>query len=354
MKEKMFFTGAFEVLPDGGLNVVHKTHSVPGELYDDDVLSWIISKDDMEMFSDGYVSNKDDCITIHIRSECHTDKTISRVKEFFLHEEKEIGLNIQLACFRGWNIEKFIYGINKGPFHFLKDAKSTMTDSEIIVRQQRNKDIFRCAVDQAWLDMCRTLQGGKSKKQKWEECKKRMAESLKYYFEGKPKKSIAAFDGWHDSTTSGFRDYGKLTVGQTQKILNMAMKYLYCCDDIRRKVKDHFKYSHIPLDGYILNWYKTKVNKKYDKKPWSKIDNLNEYHEIIRKVRGFLGEENLLESEFVIWREEKEKEDVKALNSCANKIIQSDKCSQELKELLLRFRNELESWPIESAVQSIE
>ena len=342
MKKYGFSTGAFAVFPDGGLNAAQKLHSVPGELYDDDVLSWLISNDDKEMFSDGYVSNKGDCITIHIRPELNKEKTINTVKDIFLHEQDEIGLSVKIAKFRGWDIECFVAGINKGPFRVLKDADLIQCDSEFVEINNHGKNIFRCAIDQAWIDMCRTLKSNKAKAKKWETFKEYMAADLKDYFNSKPKKSESAFDGWHGATTFNFREKGGLTVGQSQKILNMAMKYLYCCQDYRIGKKEHFRYCHMPLDGFILNWYKGFVDKDYDGEPWSKIDDLVKYSHIKNEIRQTLGAENVLEKEFEIWHTEKEKAEKKELRSCANRIMSNPNCSVELKELLEEFCGDLQ------------
>ena len=74
-----------------------------------------------------------------------------------------------------FNIECFIAGINRGPFRFLKDAHANTPDSEFIESRNNDKDIFRCAIDQAWLDMCRTLRSKKIKTENLEKCKENMA-----------------------------------------------------------------------------------------------------------------------------------------------------------------------------------
>ena len=239
------------------------------------------------------------------------------------------------------NIEYFIAGINRGPFRFLKDAHTNTPDSEFVESRNNDKDIFRCAIDQSWLDMCRTLRGEKTKTQNLEECKESMAKSLKNYFEKNPKKSKDEFDEWQKRRTLKFREVGNLTVGQSQKIINMAMKYLYCCNDFRKEKKEHFKYSHMPLDSYILNWFKSDIDKDFDNEPWSKIDNSKKYMEIVENIRNFLGQENVLEKEFEIWHTEKEKADKRTLRACANRIMASPACPENLKELLQKVCNEL-------------
>lgn len=120
-------------------------------------------------------------------------------------------------------------------------------------------------------------------------------------------------DAFSNSSTIG-------TYGKAQKIVNMTFKYLYCCENVD---ENYFKYCHMPLDSFTLEWYKritekddksNKVNLPYDMK-WSKLDK-DLYIKITNKIREklkqnlklndkngngiSLPEEPLL-AEFIIW-----------------------------------------------------
>lgn len=101
----MFFTGAFELIGDDCLNTIHKIHDK--EKYDDDVTSWILEDGDVDVFSDGYVSNEGNFITIHVRPEINNDKTIELIKDFFDVEEDD-SCEIIVVEFLGWEAESAI------------------------------------------------------------------------------------------------------------------------------------------------------------------------------------------------------------------------------------------------------
>ncbi len=239
------------------------------------------------------------------------------------------------------NISDFVKGISKGPFKVLKDTNREKADSVYVTEQSQEQDIFQCAVHQAWLDMCRTLRT--KNQEEWKQSQKTLAERMRAYFDGRPKTTEAAFDGWYCSVSGDIRTPSRLTVGQAQKLINMTFKYLYCCNDLRQKKGVHFTFCHMPLDGYTLSWYKCKVDSEYDGEVWSKIDDVTKYSQIIRNMRGHLGPDNLLKKEFQIWQTEKKKVEIKGLLTCAGKIMESGACASELKDLLQDYCDELSS-----------
>lgn len=107
----------------------------------------------------------------------------------------------------------------------------------------------------------------------------------------------------HRKWSDDLRDSGKLTYGQAQKIINMAFKYYYCCDD----APDDYKFydCHMPLDRYTLAWVKDITGVHLS--AWSKIDNYEIYLSIQTEIAKYLknNTSNLpthsLEAEFEIW-----------------------------------------------------
>ena len=108
------------------------------------------------------------------------------------------------------------------------------------------------------------------------------------------------------------------TIGKAQKVINMAFKYFYCCQDADEH-KHAFQYCHMPLDSLSLEWvYRTMkpTNKeKYTREKipaWSKLryDSSKEnasilsyksIQEDIRKHFENSTEWTPLTAEFVIW-----------------------------------------------------
>lgn len=115
------------------------------------------------------------------------------------------------------------------------------------------------------------------------------------------------------------------TIGKAQKVINMAFKYFYCCQDADEH-KHAFQYCHMPLDSLTLEWVYRKVKptngKKYTRNnipAWSKLcyDSSKEsasklsYKSIQEDIRKHFESRNKessdeykltpLTAEFVIW-----------------------------------------------------
>ncbi len=231
-------------------------------------------------------------------------------------------------------IQEFASIIEKGPFKCLRDYDGKAASEYIAVQNEDIGDIYNCAVYQAWLDMCRTVRGaGEEKaKKKYAAARKVAANALRSYFSGKPKTVEEAFDGWFDSVCFDVAAPAGLTVGQTQKIMNMAFKYLYCCDDIRSRYEKHFSCCHMPLDSYILRWYRDNcATAEYHGEVWSKIDDVSMYHHIQNEIREKLGGANVLLQEFSIWQDEKDAAEKRNFKTSAEKFMNQKDCPEKLK-----------------------
>ena len=194
-------------------------------------------------------------------------------------------------------IKAFIKQINKGSFKYLNDRKCTAPQSEYIVKatKKKYKNIYQCAVAQAWLDVCRRVEVNEYTKTKIEDGKKIISNTLQKYFAGKPKNE-EAFEGWYDSLLSISTKNTALTVGQAQKIINMSFKYLFCCADIRENKMSHFTWCHMPLDKVTLDWLGMKGL------AWTSIDDLELYSMITEFARNKAKNGNLLLKDFEIWK----------------------------------------------------
>ena len=194
------------------------------------------------------------------------------------------------------NIKAFIKLQSRGPFKHLNDKKCSSPQSEYIVRASISeyKNIYHCAVAQAWLDVCRNVEINEDNKSKIFWAKDLIANSLQAYFIGKPKNS-EAFESWYDSLLSNSTTNTTLTVGQAQKIINMSFKYLFCCADIRNNKLSHFTGCHMPLDSVTLEWLGMKGL------IWNSIDDPMLYSWIIDFARNKANNSNLLLKDFEIW-----------------------------------------------------
>lgn len=236
-------------------------------------------------------------------------------------------------------VEEFVSGISKGPFKYLGDEEGDGSSRYVEKRNPAFTDIYECAVYQAYLDMCRTVAGaGKGKaKKKAELARESAARSLREYFAGKPKVKEDAFDSWYRSCIFQARTAGGLTVGQAQKLLNMAFKYLYCCRDIRESAADHFSCCHMALDGYTLAWYKRECDSGYDGEAWSSIDDIAKYFHIVENTRSKVKGASPFLAEFGIWKRETDRAERRELKKWADKIAECEECPLELKNALRDF-----------------
>ena len=232
-------------------------------------------------------------------------------------------------------MKEFIQNLNKGPFKHLNDENCTFPQSVYIVSHSKNgyENIFQCAVTQAWLDMCRTTTGDSD-----DAIKQFFSDEIKKIYEQESSQTL------EDLIYSSSDEVSCLTVGQKQKIVNMANKYLYCCEDIRNnpKYQNAFKNAHMPLDSYVLEWYERVVvewmirtNKAFPGEKaaffkskmceWSKLNETDRtddtftnyegkefysYGFIQRTIREYIEENNdtsnslsPLEVEFLVWPE---------------------------------------------------
>ena len=194
-------------------------------------------------------------------------------------------------------IKAFIKLQNKGPFKYLNDKECSAPQSEYIVKATDNeyKNIYQCAVAQAWLDVCRSVTVNNKTKSKINRAKDMIAEMLEKYFNGKPK-NAEAFESWYDSLLSNSTTNIPLTVGQAQKIINMSFKYLFCCADIRNNKMSHFSWCHMPLDSVTLEWLGMKGL------VWNSIDDSRLYSMIMDYARYKAQNSNLLLKDFEIWK----------------------------------------------------
>lgn len=93
------------------------------------------------------------------------------------------------------------------------------------------------------------------------------------YFDNDPK-SEDEFDEWHNKICKKLLgiinsfysnpDGTEVCYGKAQKILNMTLKGCYCLNGANKKAK-HFKYCHVPLDSFTLEWFYRDVVQWFNK-----------------------------------------------------------------------------------------
>lgn len=205
---------------------------------------------------------------------------------------------------------------NNKPFE--KIAESCINDEGVI----------EAAVKLAYKDAQRTMKGIKNYNKG--DAFEAVSEKLEEYFNGDACGNAEKFDEKHkelcDKWKKNFPNSNLGTYGKAQKIVNMAFKYLYCCKDACEK-EDYFKYCHIPLDSFTLEWFCRECRDKIVKSKiasWSAIaeydlsdekknndndnDNEKKYYNYMffqEKFREMYSENELtpLQAEFIKWPE---------------------------------------------------
>ena len=222
-----------------------------------------------------------------------------------------------------------------------------------------NGEVYTAAVHLGYLDMCRTCHGigAKVSDAQRKASFKTLGEEIKGLLSDSSIDSQEAFDAKHKVLCNKYMDllkkYGyAIKYGQAQKVVNMALKYLFCCEDADL---DIFQYCHMPLDGLILNWCKKefKISVNSDKDAWSKLSK-EKYTDITKAIFCKLksssdvkysigGEKTILpkiplEAELVIWREEARKKTTKELltqlgKSCKDDYFKDNLTTEERKSI---------------------
>ena len=152
---------------------------------------------------------------------------------------------------------------------------------------------------------------------------------FKNWFQENPSKE--KFDSWHEETCTKVVVFLKkhyeekdCTIGKAQKIINMSFKNLYalCCEKgIEEEYANYFKFCHVPLDSFILEWFyrncKTANIKKNKIASWSAILEYGKNEETYvkgekefytyfffqKEFRNCFKDITPLQAEFAIWPE---------------------------------------------------
>ena len=222
---------------------------------------------------------------------------------------------------------------------------------------EENDEVYTAAVRLGYLDMCRTCHGigTKVSDDQRKASFKTLGGEIKGLLDDSSINSQEAFDAKHKELCKKYMDLLKneryaIKYGQAQKVVNMAFKYLFCCEDASSKPA--FKYCHMPLDGLIMNWCKDWCKKEYkisvnsDKDAWSKLTE-EKYTDITKAifcklksgdVEYSIGDENTilpkipLVAELVIWPEEARKKTTKELLTQLGKSCKDDYFKNNLKK----------------------
>ncbi|RKY91041.1 MAG: hypothetical protein DRQ13_11910, partial [Ignavibacteriae bacterium] len=119
------------------------------------------------------------------------------------------------------------------------------------------------------------------------------------------------FDNWHFQKCKKLKSEFlkiykfKITFGQSQKWINMTMKYLFALGEKRIKnIETNYEYFHIPIDNIVQNEL-AKIGIPKFKMAWSKLDSYEEYLDYQKKVRGLIKNQIPMDFEFKLFNKSK-------------------------------------------------
>ncbi len=195
-------------------------------------------------------------------------------------------INVTAATIRFRNKSNEDGRLKKGPFFNGTQAWSF---------EKNDIELFKNAVWQGYLDASRTFHGIEGTDKNTGAFLK-LAKSIQAYF-----KDDKPFDhnSWCNSFIADIEKFNHYNAryGQAQKVINMAFKYLFCCDNFDKQTRIKFDPCHMPLDQYTLAWYFLQGRNLFLE--WSYL-NQKQYETISIDIRTILGND-VLRAELVIW-----------------------------------------------------
>ena len=173
-------------------------------------------------------------------------------------------------------------------------------------------DRLSCCIARAYRDLNRTIHG-LAKVAEGEALRARASAVVRSYLTSLAKaggvcSDQAAFDERHRAastelcSTYSAAGFAKFRVGQAQKWLNMALKYVFVFGENRlRGYGRLFDLAHIPLDNIILDRLRSHGVPSLATS-WSRVSSYEEYMGIQRWVRSAFPDSAPLAVEFALWQ----------------------------------------------------
>ena len=151
----------------------------------------------------------------------------------------------------------------------------------------REKDYYLKCINRAYRDFSRTLRDLPKEKEVWKK------EQIGHLYNAilsmiDTNHTQSSFDIWHKETCNLLRNNltKPLSIGQSQKWINMSLKYMLCFGDKEiRGISKNIQYYHIPIDNIIQNEFKIIYNIKPILGPWSAIKSYSKYLNYQNEIR---------------------------------------------------------------------
>ncbi len=196
------------------------------------------------------------------------------------------------------------------PEHYADPTQKEQIDFLFRLYFGGNYSDLRLAINRAHRDFSRTVHGIRA----YPNARRLATESIHDSIAKLPMQhdvpDQAVFDLWHKKSTldlctayqtAGYKDF---FVGQAQKWINMALKYIHVFGESRIPgYQKFYPYCHVPIDSIILAQDEFKNLRSFSC-AWSRIDNYDdEYMAFQRAVRQKFTHSSPLAVEFLAWQQ---------------------------------------------------
>ena len=185
----------------------------------------------------------------------------------------------------------------------IKISKTDRSNFLLFLYFGKSNDYLDNCINRAYRDFNRTLHGFsklENKDEIYSEAKEYLRKSLLNLSSDKSIDSQDSFDDWHKRLCEELRvlfdsySYKTLFIGQSQKWINMTLKYIYMFHKKNSGFENLFQFSHIPIDNIILS----KLDYKDLTSAWSRINNYEEYFKVQKHVREVAANQKMTAFEF--------------------------------------------------------
>jgi hypothetical protein len=166
------------------------------------------------------------------------------------------------------------------------------------------------AIKRAYRDFNRTIEEMPPNEVDRQVLREKWIEELKMNLELLLNKEVLSqeeFDNWHKSlcyTLSNANQKVVLKVGQTQKWINMTLKYLFLMGEEHVKgITKNYRFFHIPIDSIIQKVMEEKFKIGKVSEVWSKMSDYNDYLDYQKQVRKVFENKIPMDEEFRLFNE---------------------------------------------------
>lgn len=151
---------------------------------------------------------------------------------------------------------------------------------------------YHAASEKAYLDLCRTIRFQNTTIEMREDLRERVARLIEKAIDrdiADKDHTQLSYDRWHraicEEILHTYRQVGiEFHIGQSQKWVNMAMKYLCVLNDPATWAV--YPYLHVPIDQYIYQAAEQELQIKPIPAAWSRIDDYEDYYAYQMAIRS--------------------------------------------------------------------